>query len=82
MHSTAKPGGRLAVVLPESIFGMPVYGYIVKWLHDNFKLRAFISLPEEIFQPYTHAKTCVVILENVKPAITDSMKWRLLIGAT
>jgi len=28
---------------------MPVYGYIVKWLHDNFKLRAFISLPEEIF---------------------------------
>jgi len=22
-----------------------------------------------------------VILENVKPAITDSMKWRLLIGA-
>jgi type I restriction enzyme M protein len=62
-----KPGGRLGIVLPESIFGMPKYGYIVKWLLENFVLRAFVSLPEEIFQPSTHAKTCIVILENRKP---------------
>ncbi|MDQ7830863.1 MAG: restriction endonuclease subunit M [Desulfovibrionaceae bacterium] len=62
-----KPGGRLGIVLPESIFGMSNYGYVQKYLLDNFKLRAFISLPEEIFQPYTHAKTCVVILENSPP---------------
>lgn len=62
-----KPGGRMGIVLPESIFGMPKYGYVVKWLLDNFVLRAFVSLPDEIFQPSTHAKTCVVILENRKP---------------
>ncbi|MHB1845352.1 MAG: N-6 DNA methylase, partial [Deltaproteobacteria bacterium] len=62
-----KPGGRLAIVLPESIFGMPKYGYIVKWLLEKFIIRAFVSLPEEIFQPSTHAKTCVVVLENLKP---------------
>lgn len=63
-----KPGGRMGIVLPESLFGMPSYGYVVKYLFDNFKLLAFISLPDEVFQPYTHAKTCVVILENTKPS--------------
>ncbi|HEV7369978.1 restriction endonuclease subunit M [Arenibaculum sp.] len=62
-----KPGGRLGIVLPESIFGMSNYGYVQKYLLERYKLRAFISLPEEIFQPYTHAKTCVVILQNSPP---------------
>jgi len=62
-----KPGGRLGIVLPESLFGMPKYGYFVKWLLESFTLRAFISLPEEVFQPWTHAKTCVVVLENKAP---------------
>jgi len=62
-----RPGGRLGIVLPESIFGMPKYGYVVKWLLENFVLRAFVSLPDEIFQPSTHAKTCIVILENRRP---------------
>lgn len=68
-----KPSGRLAIVLPESIFGMPNYGYVVQYLFNNFKLRAFISLPEEVFQPYTHAKTCVVILEKKTPSANDEI---------
>jgi type I restriction enzyme M protein len=66
-----KDGGRLAMVLPESIFGMPVYGYVVKWIYESYRIRAFISLPEEVFQPSTHAKTCVVILEKAKPSEND-----------
>lgn len=66
-----KPGGRLAIVLPESIFGMPIYGYVVSYLYERYRLRAFISLPEEVFQPSTHAKTCVVVLENTKPSEND-----------
>lgn len=69
-----KPGGRMAIVLPESIFGMPTYGYVVKYLFENFKLRAFISMPEDLFQPYTHAKTCVVLLENSPPSETDEIE--------
>jgi type I restriction enzyme M protein len=34
-----RPGGRLAIILPESIFGMPVYSYVVKWLYENYKLQ-------------------------------------------
>ena len=66
-----RPGGRMAIVLPESVFGMPNYSYVVNYLYENFKLRAFVSLPEEVFQPYTHAKTCVVILETVLPRNSD-----------
>ncbi|WP_081081030.1 restriction endonuclease subunit M [Burkholderia territorii] len=66
-----KEGGRMAMVLPESIFGMPVYGYVTKWIYENFKIRAFISLPEEVFQPSTHAKTCVVIVEKTPPSEDD-----------
>ncbi|MCK6479428.1 MAG: N-6 DNA methylase [Planctomycetes bacterium] len=68
-----KPGGRLGIVLPESLFGMPNYGYVVKYLYDNFCLRAFVSLPEEVFQPSTHAKTCVVILEKKEPSARDEI---------
>ena len=64
----------MAIILPESIFGMPVYGYVVKYLYDSFKLRAFVSLPEEVFQPSTHAKTCVVILEKTVPSDKDTIE--------
>lgn len=69
-----RDGGRMAIVLPEGVFGMPVHGYVVKWLYENYRLRAFISLPEEVFQPYTHAKTCVVVLEKSAPKASDRIE--------
>ena len=69
-----KPGGRLAIVLPESVFGMPKYGFVVAYLFENFRLRAFISMPDDLFQPYTHAKTCVVVLENTPPSDDDAIE--------
>ncbi len=69
-----KDNGRLAIVLPESIFGMPVYGFIVQYLMDRFSLRGFVSLPEEVFQPYTHAKTCVLFLQKRKPDPNESIE--------
>jgi type I restriction enzyme M protein len=62
-----RDGGRLAIILPESIFGMPKYNYIVKWLMKNTTITGIVSMPEELFQPHTHAKTCVVFLKKEKP---------------
>lgn len=59
-----KPGGRLGIVLPESIFGNPSHGYIVNWLLEHATLEGIVSMPEDLFQPYTHAKTCVVFLRR------------------
>lgn len=69
--SFLKPGGRLGIVLLESIFGMPKYRYIVDWLWRRVTIGAVVSLPDELFQPYTHAKTCVVIATNQPPTDAD-----------
>ena len=60
----AKPGGRIGIVLLESTFGMPKYRYVVDYITREAKLLAIVTLPEDLFQPNTHAKTCVVILEK------------------
>ena len=63
-----KPGGRLGIVLLESIFGMPKYRYVVDYLQKNTKIRAIVTMPEDLFQPYTHAKCCVLVCEKLSNA--------------
>ena len=60
-------GGKLGIVLLESIFGMPKYRYVVDYLTQRTKILALVSMPENLFQPNTHAKTCVVICEKTVP---------------
>ncbi len=59
-----KPGGRMGIILPESLFGSSLHGYIMAWLRERAKFIALVSMPEELFQPYTHNKTCVAIIEK------------------
>jgi type I restriction enzyme M protein len=62
-----KDGGRMGIILPESIFGMPKYSYVIKWLQSHSEIVGMVSMPEELFQPNTHAKTCVVFIKKRKP---------------
>jgi type I restriction enzyme M protein len=62
-----RPGGRLGIVLPESIFGMPTYTYVVQYLGRRCTILGVVSMPEDLFQPHTHAKTCVVFIRNSPP---------------
>jgi len=57
----------MGIILPESLFGNPSHEYIVKFIRESARLVGLISMPEELFQPYTHAKTCVVFIENTPP---------------
>jgi type I restriction enzyme M protein len=72
-----KPGGRLGIVLPESILGMPTHGYVISWLNSRAKIRGVIAMPEELFKTSgkggTHAKVCVLLVENTPP--TDDVEW-------
>lgn len=68
-----KPGGRLGIVLLESIFGMPKYRYVVDYITKRAKILAIVTLPEDLFQPHTHAKTCVVIMEKTVDADPHSI---------
>ena len=67
-----KTGGRLGIVLLESIFGMPKYRYIVDYLQRNTRILAIVTMPEDLFQPYTHAKCCVVVCEKRETAKDDA----------
>jgi type I restriction enzyme M protein len=69
------PGGRLGIVLPESILGMPTHGYVITWLRAKAKIRGVIAMPEELFKTSgkggTHAKVCVLLVENTPPKASD-----------
>ncbi len=59
-----RPGGRLGIVIPESMLCNPSHRFIVSYILSRAKIRAVITMPEDLFQPYTHAKTAVVLIEK------------------
>ncbi len=66
-----KDGGKLGIVLLESIFGMPKYRYVVDYLEKRTKILALVTMPEDLFQPHTHAKCCVLICEKTSDQQED-----------
>jgi type I restriction enzyme M protein len=61
-----RPGGRMAIVLPDGVFGNPSTGYILQFIFEHAKVIAIISLAPEAFLPSTHTKTSVLFLEKKK----------------
>lgn len=49
---------------PESMFCNPSHRYIVQYIKSVARIVAVVSFPEELFQPFTHAKACGVIIEK------------------
>jgi len=47
-----RPGGRIAIVLPESIFNAESLKYVREWLLQNLLIRIIIDLPNETFAPF------------------------------
>lgn len=62
-----KPGGTLAIVLPESLFGNPSHNYITSYLAEQTTITGLVSMPEDLFQPHTHAKACVLFAIKSPP---------------
>ena len=58
------PGGRLGIVLPDSILGSPGLGYIREWLIQNHRIIASIDLHVDTFQPRNGTQTSVLILQK------------------
>jgi type I restriction enzyme M protein len=66
-----KPGGRMGIVLPEAVFGMPTYNYVVTFLQKKTKIRGIVAMPEALFKTSgkggTHTKVCILFVENTPP---------------
>ncbi len=59
-----KPGGRLAIVLPDAILGAPGLGYIRQWLIRQTRIIASIDLHSDTFQPRNGTQTSILILQK------------------
>jgi type I restriction enzyme M protein len=59
-----KPGGRLAIVLPDSILSNPGLAFIRRWILKRGRVIASIDLPQVTFEPYTGTQTSVLLLQK------------------
>lgn len=62
-----KPGGRMGIVLPDSILGSPGLGYIREWLIQKTRIVASIDLHVDTFQPKNGTQTSVLFLQKKTP---------------
>lgn len=61
------PGGRMAIVLPDTYLFSPGVRWLVQWLCDNFTITHSINVPIEAFEPHCRAKTSILILPKQRP---------------
>ena len=70
--SLLRPGGRLGLVLPESVLSNKSYRYVIEYLRRNSRIAAVIGMPESLFKTSgkggTHTKTCLVVAVKQKAA--------------
>lgn len=63
--SLLKPGGRLGMVLPESILSNKSYRHVVEYITRHANVQAVIGMPEALFKTSgkggTHTKTCLLL---------------------
>ena len=66
-----KEGGRMAIVLPDGIFGNNQLGYIRKYIMERARIVAVIDIPVETFMPNTGTKTSILIAKKTKDIPED-----------
>ncbi|QKJ28345.1 N-6 DNA methylase [Mucilaginibacter mali] len=59
-----KPGGKMAIVLPDGILGNPNTEYVRSWILDKFKLLASIDLAVEAFLPQVGVQASLLFLQK------------------
>ncbi|MCC6910321.1 MAG: N-6 DNA methylase [Phycisphaerales bacterium] len=63
--SLLKEGGRLGMVLPESILSNKSYRHVMEFLSDAAEVEAVIGMPDALFKTSgkggTHTKTCLLV---------------------
>ena len=63
-YQLLKPGGRLAIVLPDGVLGGAKIGYVPSFIKRRFEIIAAIDCPLESFSPNTTTKVHLLILRK------------------
>lgn len=59
-----KPHGRLAIVLPDNVFGRKSNEVVRAWILNKARIVGVVGLQRETFQPHTSVKTSILFLEK------------------
>lgn len=63
--SLLKEGGRLGMVVPESLVSNKSYEHVINYLKQHARIQAVIGMPEALFKTSgkggTHTKTCLIV---------------------
>ncbi len=63
-HIFLKPGGRVAIVLPDGILGNPNNEYVRDWILKRFHILASVDLAVETFLPQVGVQASVLFLQK------------------
>lgn len=68
-----KPGGKMAIVLPEHLMKGKNALFVRKWLYGVARIKAIFFFPEEAFTPFgAMVKTCLCILQKLREKETQA----------
>jgi type I restriction enzyme M protein len=66
--SLLRPGGRIGMVVPESLLSNKSYRYVVQFVQERMRLKGIIGMPDALFKTSgkggTHTKTCLLIADK------------------
>jgi type I restriction enzyme M protein len=60
-----RPGGRLAIVLPQGILANTSAGFLRQWLAERCRIIGVIGLHPFAFLPHTSVKTSILFIEKL-----------------
>lgn len=63
-YNYLKPGGKMAIVLPDGILGNPNTEPVRRWILKHFKLLASVDLPVETFLPQVGVQASLLFLQK------------------
>lgn len=63
-YELLKPGGKLAIVLPDGILGNPKLEYVRAWMLQKFKIIASIDLAVEAFLPQVGVQASLLFCQK------------------
>lgn len=66
--SLLKPGGRLAIVLPETFLFSPSFRWFVDWMSRTVTITHIVDVPMIAFEEFCRAKTCLLFVRKEAPA--------------
>lgn len=75
-YQLLRENGRLAAVLPDSVFDTNENKYIRLFIYKYFKIKAVVSLPQLAFAPYTPTKTSILFAQ--KKTAGEIEEWNTL----